>query len=422
MGTPMVVAIIGTGIAAKTAAETLLERLGSSDRLILVGNEKDIFYSRVFLPDYIAGEIPRKDLFLPTERLLGDERVRLVRGTVTGVDGRKKQLQFERSAPVGFDRLIVASGSSARALALANAGLAGVHRLRTLMDADSIRDEALRAQACVVLGGGLVGLKAAWGLQQLEKEVTVIVESDRVLSRVADETSSAMLVESFQAQGVRFRFRSGARKLSAKRGRVAAVELGDGSRIPAEVVIAAKGVRANLDFLRTSGVDSADGVLVDSFLRTSHPDIYAAGDVAEVEDGLGGGSRIFSLWPHAAEQGRISARNVLGETRKYVGALSMNSVIFYGRPYVFLGNAASHVPPDCRLYSRTAEHGVYRTIMVRDKRIVGAVLAGSIDCAGMVCWDIRSQRQIEDPAAYLSQDGLVGTLLSRTERPVFIGQ
>jgi NAD(P)H-nitrite reductase large subunit len=414
----MVVAIIGTGIAAKTAAETLLERLGAADRLVLVGDEKDRFYSRVFLPDYIAGEIQRADLFLPAEKMRGDERVRFVHAAVIDADMRRKELRFAKLAPIVYDKLIVASGSSARRLSLRNADAAGVHVLRTLEDADSIRDEAARVDHCVVVGGGLVGLKAAWALRRLGREVTVVVESERVLSRVADQATSMMLADSFQAQGTRFFYRSVVRGLEAKRGRVSAVVLENDVRIPAQLVIAAKGVRANLDFVRQSGVMTGEGVVADSLMQTSHPDVYAAGDVAEVKDCLGGGRRVFALWPHAAEQGRIAARSLLGEVRKYTGAIAMNAVVFYGRPYVFLGNAAQPVSTGCRAYSHDAGNGVHRAILVREKTLVGAILAGSIDCAGMVCWDIRSGRKIEDPQAYLTRDGLVGTSLSRAERPL----
>jgi nitrite reductase (NADH) large subunit len=418
----MVVAIIGTGIAAKTAAETLLERLGAADRLILVGDEKDIFYSRVFLPDYMAGEIQRADLFLPTENILGDERVRFVHAAVIDADTRRKELRLEKLAPIAYDKLIVASGSSARRLSLMNADAAGVHVLRTLEDADSIREEAARADHCIVVGGGMVGLKAAWALQRMGIQVTVVVESEQVLSRVADQAASKMLAESFQAQGTRFCYRSVVKELEVKRGRVSAVLLGNGLRIPAQLVIAAKGVRANLDFIRQSGVLAGEGVVVDSLMQTSHPDVYAAGDVAEVEDRLGGGPRIFALWPHAAEQGRIAARSLLGEARKYTGAIAMNSVVFYGRPYVFLGNAVQPVSTECRAYSYDAGNGVYRKILLREKTLVGAILAGSIDCAGMICWDIRSGRKIEDPQAYLTRDELVGALLSRAERPLSFSQ
>jgi len=303
-----------------------------------------------------------------------------------------------------------------------NADAAGVHVLRTLEDADSIREEAARADHCIVVGGGMVGLKAAWALQRMGIQVTVVVESEQVLSRVADQAASKMLAESFQAQGTRFCYRSVVRELEVKRGRVSAVLLGNGLRIPAQLVIAAKGVRANLDFIRQSGVLAGEGVEVDSLMQTSHPDVYAAGDVAEVEDRLGGGPRIFALWPHAAEQGRIAARSLLGEVRKYTGAIAMNSVVFYGRPYVFLGNAVQPVSTECRAYSYDAGNGVYRKILLREKTLVGAILAGSIDCAGMICWDIRSGRKIEDPQAYLTRDELVGTLLLRAERPLSFSQ
>ena len=169
-----------------------------------------------------------------------------------------------------------------------------------------------------------------------------------------------------------------------------------------------------LYFVRNSGIAIDRGILVDDRMRTTAQDVFAAGDVAQAADILNGGRALFTLWPDAAVQGRVAASNAMGREKRYTGGMSMNSVVFYGVPFVFLGIVKERDLAGCEVYSRRYSSRSYRKIVTRGNRLVGAVLAGNIDHAGMLYWDIRTGGLVNDPQAYLTPEGLAGLLNARS--------
>lgn len=411
----MDVTIIGSGIASKNAAETLLSAPEYRDGLTIVTCDESRFYSRVLLPEYIAGELSREELLLDGAQDLDWRRARFVAGRVSGIDAKGKLVRLESDAPLRYDRLIIASGASPRRLEVRNSDLAGIFYLRDLADADSIKRYAQRAERCVVVGGGLVSLKAACALNSLGRRVTVLVGSDLLLSLVADRAASGIVQRTLETEGIRFRFNTEVEEFVGEAGRVREVLLKDGSIVEGEMVVIAKGVRPNLDFVRGTGIETEKGILVNDRMETTAEGVYAAGDVAQSTDLLKSGRALFTLWPDAAVQGRVAACSILGRQMSYCGGLSMNSVVFYRIPFVFLGMVRERDIAGCEAYSRrSARSDTYRKVVVRDNRLVGAILAGNIDYAGLLYWDIRSGREVEDPQSYLSLEGLSKLCISRS--------
>ena len=398
----MDVTIIGSGIASKNAAETLLSATEYRDELTIVTRDEGFFYSRVLLPEYIAGELSREELLLAGAEDLDWGRVRLVAGSVSRIDTKGRSVRLENEACIHYDKLIIASGASPKKLEVRNSDLAGIFYLRDLADADSIKEQAKGAERCAVVGGGLVSLKAACALNALGKLVTVFVGSDLPLSLVADRAASGIVQRTLEARGIRFQFNTEVEEFAGDAGRVRRVLLKDGSAVEAELVVIAKGVRPNLDFVRGTDIETEKGILVDDCLETTAEGVYAAGDVAQSADLLKSGRALFTLWPNAALQGRVAAGNILGRQRRYCGGLSMNSVVFYGMPFVFLGMARERDTAGCDVHAwRSSSSDAYRKVVLRNNRLVGAILVGNIDCAGMLYWDIRSGRVIEDPQSYI---------------------
>ncbi|MGA2478884.1 MAG: FAD-dependent oxidoreductase [Spirochaetia bacterium] len=168
-----------------------------------------------------------------------------------------------------------------------------------------------------------------------------------------------------------------------------------------------------LDFVRNTGIAVDRGILVDDRMRTTAQDVFAAGDVANAADILNGGTALFTLWPDAAVQGRVAASNAMGREKRYIGGMSMNSVVFYGVPFVFLGAVRERDLAGCEVYSRSNFPRSYRKVVIRDNHLVGAVLAGNIDHTGMLYWDIRTGGLVKDPEAYLTPEGLAGLFIAR---------
>lgn len=411
----MIVSIIGSSIACKSAAETLLKGLKGQDMLIIISRDLDLFYSRVLLPNYIAGELTREELIFAGKEIIDHDRLRFLKGEVSSIDARGKKILLEDNSVVCYDKIIITTGASPNKLEVRNSELAGIFYLRDLEDAESIKQKAKTVHRCLVIGGGLVSLKAAWALQELGKEVTVLVGSGRLLSMVADQTVSDMVQEHSQVKGIRIVFNAGVEGFLGDARGVTGVLLQDGSVVEGSLVVVGKGVRPNLDIVKGTNIEIDKGILVNACMETTARDIYAAGDVVQSFDLLNTGTRLFTLWPDAASQGRVAAANVLGITKKYNGGLSMNSVVFGDKAFIFMGMVREKDLTDCKEFSLyNPQKGVYRKVALRGNRLVGSVLGGDISYAGMIYWDIRSGRAVERPEEYLTLEGLTKLYISKT--------
>jgi NAD(P)H-nitrite reductase large subunit len=292
----------------------------------------------------------------------------------------------------------------------------GIYCLRNLEDALEIKKSAKAAKACAVIGGGLVSMKAAWALNSLGKPVTVLVESNRVLNKTLDLHCSSMVKDLFEKQGVNIKVGAGIGGFCTQGDKVSGVRLKDGSIIACDLVVVGKGVKPNTDLIKDTAISIDKGILTDNCMRTSVPDIYAAGDVAQSSSILCEEKDLFTIWPDATEQGKIAAYNILGIDREYQGGIGMNSVIFYGVPFITIGDIAGDAK-DCSIYIKfNHEKNVYRKIIIKDNRIIGVILAGDVSYAGMINWDIRSGREVDFPEMYLTREGLEGLYLMRNKQ------
>jgi len=411
----MNIVIIGSSAASKSAVETLLKEKELDINITVVSRDSKLYYSRVLLPNYIAGEIDEERLLFVDESFFEDKRLSFIKGNVTNIDGIKKKIFIEGYGYKTYDKLIIATG--ARPVMPYGDNVGGVCCLRDLEDAIKIKKMAQKAENCIVIGGGLVSLKAAWALNEIGKKVTVLVESNRVLSRAVDFCCSLMVQNIFKENGISIILSSKIKGLSSESGKIKGVMLDDGSLCPCDLVVVGKGVKPNVELARNSGIKVDRGIIVDNNMKTSLKDVYAAGDVAQAHSLLDGDCELFTLWPDAIEQGKIAAYHILGIPRRYIGGISMNSVEFYGMPFISIGKITENVLLNCSVHiNKNDEKKVYRKIVVRNNRILGAVFAGDINYAGMVYWDIKSGRRIEAPQKYLTREGLEELYLIRNKQ------
>lgn len=412
--------IIGSSIAAKSAAETVIPRINSDDQIVIISNEEVPFYSRVLLPDYIAGKIDYNVLKLRDGYIVHDEHVTMVEDRVTELDTETKKVLCSNQKTVSYDKCFICSGASPKKASIPGTDSMGVFSLRTLDDAQKIIDYSGRAERCTVLGGGLVSLKAAWALQERGKKVTVAVSSPEILSRVADSYTAQMIRKSFVKNGVNIQCGITAGEIqNLKDGKVHGVAFEEGSSYPADMVIVGKGVRPSLGFISECGIETGTGIITNSRMQTSAAEVYAAGDVAQPPHFHHKRNELITLWPEAVFQARIAAENALGGESTYSGGLRMNSVVFYDIPYIFYGDIQEDELEDCTVYTRTADSGrIYRKIVLKDGILVGAVIAGDVRFAGVVYWAIKSRRPIPDPERYLSVSGLYSLYEEFGERDI----
>lgn len=403
----MVIVIIGSSIASKSALETLLPRLGRDDRVFIITKDRRLFYSRVLLPNYIAGELEVEDLVFAPKDLLKDDRVKVINQEVLSIDTKSKTVQLSSSNVVSYDKLIIASGASPARMEVQGVNLPGVFYLRDIDDAQVIKNWARGAKSCVVLGGGLVSLKAATALRKLGKDVTVVVRSSQLLSMIADKVVANWVYDILASNGINIRLNSNIVKFQGNEYGITSVVLENNTYLKADMVIIGKGVKPNIALVKDTDIKTDNGILVNTKMETSVKDVYAAGDVAQSLDYLGERPRLFTLWPDAALQGRVAASSIMGLNKEYAGGLNMNSVVFYDIPFIIIGKVIEKDIEGCEVYKKLdIKRNFYRKIVVRDKRIIGAVFGGDIANAGMVYWDIRSGKEVASPEKYLTNEGL----------------
>jgi NAD(P)H-nitrite reductase large subunit len=270
----------------------------------------------------------------------------------------------------------------------------GVHGLRTLGDAEAIRETAKGKDKAVVIGAGRVGMKAASVLKRLGLKVTVMEKLDRVLPLQFDHAAGEIVGARLKAQGMELVLGQGIRAVHETKGRATGVEMEDGRPIKADVIVVATGVEPNTRLADGAGIAVHRGILVDRFLQTSIPDIYAAGDVVEMPDLVAGEPGVSGLWTNAVEMGNAAGRNMTGEKLEYAGPFNvLNALDVAGLPTVSVGITDPAPGGVFEIISRR-RGDTYRKLVLRDGVLVGALLVGDIEAAGVLTGLIRRKMEI----------------------------
>jgi 3-phenylpropionate/trans-cinnamate dioxygenase ferredoxin reductase subunit len=313
------VAIVGAGHGGAQAA-IQLRQLGFAGSIGLIGAESEPPYERPPLSkEYFSGEKDFARMLVRPEAFWAERGVALVLGTrIAALDPAAKRLTAAGGEAFGYGSLIWAAGGEPRRLGCEGGDLAGVHVVRRKADVDSIRAELDSVRRVAVVGGGYIGLETAAALRKLGKHVVLLEALDRVLARVAGPEISDFYAAEHRARGVDLRLGAGVASIAGIGGRVAAVHLQDGSSIEAEMAIVGIGVEAAAAPLLAAGAAGANGVEVDSFCRTSLPDVYAVGDCAAHENSFAGGLRIrLESVQNAHDQATTAAKAIVGAPQPY---------------------------------------------------------------------------------------------------------
>ena len=366
------VVIIGNGIAGVTAADHV-RRHHADCAIDMVARERYHLYNRMAITKLIYGHAGLRGLYLMSEDWY-DERDITVRLTTTveAVDLEKKHVLVATGEIIPYDRLILTAGSSGAAPPIDGFDKRGVFVLRTADDAMAIREDLQthHARSAVVLGGGLLGLEAAFALHKIGLGVTVINRGAQLLDRQLDAAAAVYLKEYLEGVGLEFVLSSGITEVTGN-GRVSAVVLADGSSLDTDIVLAAVGIAANLDIPRQAGLDVGRGVLVDDRMQTSDPFVFAAGDVAEHSSGA------LGLWPVAVEQARVAALNALGGDEVYEPKPPITMLKVTGVDLASVGAIATSEPGDEEIVVEEPTEGVYRKVVLREGRAIGGIVLGS---------------------------------------------
>jgi len=311
------VVIVGAGHASGQVVATLRQKKFDGN-ICLIGEESYLPYQRPPLSKkYLAGELPAERLHFKADVFYDEPNIDVhLNTTVEHIDRSQKTVRSDTGTEFPYDILVLSLGAHPRHVDLPGVELAGVHYLRTIQDVDAIREQIGPGCRLVIVGAGYIGLEVAAVAAQLGLDVTVVEMLGRVMSRVVSEQVSEFYQKVHTDHGVKLLLSTGIKDFSGD-GNVHAVDLSDGTRIAADLVIIGIGVVPNTDLAADAGLEVSNGILVDDHCRTSDPDIYAVGDCTfHPNDVLGYQVRLESVH-NALEQAKTAARNICGEDQRY---------------------------------------------------------------------------------------------------------
>ena len=376
------VIIIGNSAAGISCAEALRKK-DKEIKITILSKEDYTGYNRCLISYYLAGDIKEDKLVYKPKKFYSENDIELLLNKKAGrIDPKKNQVVLEDKTRLDYDYLVLACGSSPKLPEIKGIHKKGVFGFRTISDAKGMLELLPITQAACVLGGGLIGLKAAYGLKKRKIEVKVIVKSPQILSQILDKESAEMCKRRLVENGIEIVSGSEAQEIIGE-GDCKAVKLDSGKVIASSIVVVGKGVKPNVELAEDSGIKFEEGILVDEYMRTNIPNIYAAGDIAQSYDPILEKTAVSALWPNAIEQGLIAAGSISGENKKYPGSVGMNSVEFFGLPVISFGITKT---PDGfeEIALKDIRQDIYRKIVLKDNIIKGAVFVKKIENIGIL--------------------------------------
>jgi len=353
--------IIGGGTAGMNAIRTIREEESERSTITLVSAEKP--YSRMVLPYYLDRSIAESHVFTATAKVLAD----------WGVTPHLGKRATALGATVEYDDCLIATGSSAVRAPVPGADGRGVHSFWTLDQARGVIAQIQPGSHVVMVGAGFIAFTILNSILALGAKLTIVEVAPRILPRMIDDTGAQLVEAWLTKHGVGVRTGAKLTRIDDVKGRLR-LKMAAGGDLVADVVIMATGIRTNLDWLKSSGVKVNQGVVVDDHLRSSVPNVYAAGDVAEGPDLLSQANAVHAIEPTAQEHGRVVGANMAGKDVRYRGSLIINIV-----EVCHLDVASFGAWDDARAETASgvrADRPAYRKLLWKGERLTGAIILG----------------------------------------------
>lgn len=383
--------IIGTSAAGLAAAEVLRARVREGS-ISLISEEVHLPYSRPLLTYLLGREIQPDKVFLKSADYFTEWGFTPVLGEpVVQVDPEAHEVRLSGGQTVPYDRLLIASGAKPRLPDIPGLDLEGVFTLRHLADVDRLEDGLPEGGTVVVVGAGAVGLKVADGLASRGLTVRLLARGAQPLTRILDPVSAEMLMEVVKEKGIDLHLHSWPEAVMGEKGRVTGVALNDHRELKAQAVIFSVGVEPRVEFLAGTALGDKEGIRVDSFMRTSIPDIFAAGDCCLPHHLITGQPAAFHIWPAAVAQGQVAGANLAGGRRRYDGILPQNSISLKGFRIITGGHFAPDTEDGEIFTELDRQARRYRRLVFQEGRLVGVTLVGEVEQAG-IYFQIMAQK------------------------------
>jgi len=374
--------IIGNGIAGLSAAREIrnCDREGS---ITIISSEEYLTYYRVKLSHYISKSFEDDEILVNKKNWYEENNIEVILNkTVEKIDVENKSIRLNDGKILGYDKLLLANGSTPFIPPVTGKDKEGVFALRTLKDLKTIKKYFDSCNNITVIGGGLLGLEAAWAIKELGKNVNVVEFFSYLLPRQLDKELADIVSQKLTDNGLRLYFDASAEEILGET-KVEGIRLKDNREIKTDAVLFSAGIRPNIHLVKDTPIEFDRGVKVDSHLRTNIEDIYAAGDIAEV-NGV-----VLGLWTAANEQGKIAGANMAGANKKYslpepFTTLSIGNISLFSA-----GNIKNYT--DVLKHDELDNH--YR-LFITDNKLTGGILLGDLSRMAAVRKAVNSNMDI----------------------------
>jgi NAD(P)H-nitrite reductase large subunit len=395
--------IIGNSAAGIPAAEAIRKN-DKKGKVTIISNEPFKTYSRPLISYYLKGKVSDDRMRFRNEDFYEKNNIEAILGKeAVKVDPKRKKVELEDGTKLPYDKLLLATGSVPFVPFIENAQDKGnVYTFLKWQDAIDLKKAAKKESRVVVIGGGLIGLKAAEGLAKLCDDVTVVELADRVLATILDKEAGAMVSENIENHGIKVILNDTAVKAVGEKN-VTALELKSGKKLECDILVIAVGVRPAADLAKSCGAEVGRGVLVDEAMQTTVPDIYAAGDVVEGYEVLSGQNKILALWPSAVEQGKTAGDRMSGGNRVYSGGFALNAIDFFGQRIMTSGIINPSEDEGFEILLDKNENS-YKKLVIKDDRLYGYILINCPEKAGMYTDLIRRGTPLSELSGNILED------------------
>lgn len=392
--------IIG-GSAGGIGAVEAIRGIDKTGSIAVISEEPVPQYSKPMISEYVGEGTRLEEITYRPIKFWEENSVNIFGGRrVLRVDIPARAVILEDNSKVCFEKLLIATGGRPIVPKIDGTDKRGVYTFTSLVDARRLLEGLPDAGHVVVVGGGLIGVSLAEALVKLRKDVTIVELKDRILSLILDAEGSSLVAQAVEQAGVKAVTGHSVTKIFGRRdsvSQVGGVLLDNGAELNCDLVVFAIGVTPRIDIIDPNQVKVNRGVVVDRFMETSVPNVYACGDAAEAFDFIWEDSRLLPLWPLAYIGGRVAGSNMAGVKAEYPGGTQMSALNYFGLPVISVGvvNPAEDVTYDV-LSSLDREKRTYRKIVLGNNVIRGMILIGRIDNAGVIFDLLKNKVDVSD--------------------------
>jgi NAD(P)H-nitrite reductase large subunit len=381
--------IVGASAAGIGAVEAI-RQVDAQGSIIVISEEQCTHYSRPMISEFVSGKANVQKMNCRNDDFWSQNNVEAKTGKkAVALDLSEKTVSLEGGEKVAYEKLLLATGGKPFVPKMEGQEKDGVFTFTTLSEAQRLSEkiDSIQAKSAIVIGAGLIGISVTDALVKRGLRVTIVELQEKILSLLLDAKASDIVEAAIRKAGVNFATGQSVQKIIGRPendSAVGGVILTKGDQIQCDIVIVAIGVIPRTELVTGTAVKTNRGIIVDNYMQTSAPDVYASGDVAETFDYITNQNRLLPLWPLAILEGKTAGYNMTGKKTVYEGGTNMSSLKYFGIPIVSIGLANPKEDPTLEVLVKDTGNGIYKKLVLKDNIIVGMTLVNAIERAGIL--------------------------------------